>query len=778
MNEIATKRINDYREKIASAITNTISTDISERARARLILLLANTRLSQFEGVVFSYLQNHIEFEEAIVAGCIYGSDEIEDFLYEKLEDMRTPHRDIIVEQLGLKKKQASVARLGKFLSDKDRQVRFQAAYSLYNIGGKDAALAMCEFISDPDEWISMNILRLLCIMREHESIPILTEKFHQDDDLRRKALMVSFLARFRSVTLISIFDEGIKARDARLKANSIEAIGNLNLPEKEIKSRIEPFLRDPNNRIRANSILAIAKSEPEKIKPEITEMVESNDVQLRRSAAFILGMIPSQGYEDLAVKLIVDQNEAVRKRMVQSLRNFPAEFVCSQIDQALSDEDKWIRKHAVDMACRIPDFPHQKILGLLRTERAAPNLESCMNFFASHPVEEAVSALKLHTKDRRHQVVKALLAAISSINGVPGIKSIAPRLDQRDPKVIRLLTEVLIKAGEKKILEDLIDKFSMARNEAQITALTASVDACLEILSLGEAIPAPLLKSLETIEVEEKPLPPPPVVAPPVKADEPTDQEERSEADSDESLSGALELDIDLPDMGDLGKPASDSDDGMDLPTLDLGLGEKKKKKKSSPHLARGMKAYNLGKFSKALAEFNSLIESGEEVPSKVYLYMGIMHAEDKNFEHARAYLETFMKDNPNNSKANYLYGKVLKELKNWEGLIRVYSRFTKGEIEASPKMKKQVYRELGIANVLLGKYDRGYQLLDTLYKVESDNPEVGYYLALAQFHLHKPSAAASLLDKVIKNPGKNKRILKLAEALVVKVRSGGRND
>lgn len=770
MNEIALKRINDYREKIASAITNCLGAEITDKTRARLVRLLSNTRLPQFEGVVFSFLQNHLDLEDAILAASAYDSEEIEEYLYEKLADYRSPHRDIITEQLALKKKPASVPRISELLADEDRQVRFQAVYGLFNVGGKDAALAMCDYISDPDEWISMNILRLLCLMREHESIPILAEKFHQDDDLRRKALMVSFLARFKSVTLISIFDEGIAARDARLRANSIEAIGNLNLPEKEIKSRIEHFLRDPNNRIRANTILALARTDPEKIRPEIQEMVESNDVQLRRSAAFILGMIPSEGYEDLAKKLVIDQSDVVRKRMVQSLRNFSSEFVCSQLDQAISDANKWIRKYAVDMAGKITHFPHEKILALLKTERSAPNLESCMNFFATHPVEEALGALKLHVKDRRHQVVKALLHAVVAISGVAGVKSIAPRLDQRDPKVIRLLTEVLVKAGERKILEELVERFSQAKGEKQISALIAAVDSCLDILALGETIPQPLMESLETIEVEEK------VIEPEVETE--AEAAESPDSEKSEETSEKAMTDTALPDLG---EPAAEEKKSaqsiLDLPELDLeDRKPKKKKKKKSPHYIKGMKAYNLGKFNRAMKEFNALIETEKKVPGKIYLYMGIMHAENSKFEHARAFLETFLKENPNNSRANYLYGKVFKELKNWEGLIRVYSRFTDGELDASPKMKKNIYRELGIANVLWGKYERGYQLLSTLQKVQPDNPEVAYYLALAQYHLHKPSAAATLLDQAIANAGKNKRIKKLATALLSKVRAGGR--
>lgn len=770
MKEIASKRINDYLEKIAVAISNCLGAEISEGTRAKLILLLANTELQQFEGTVFTFLQNNADCEEAILAGCKYCSEEIETFLFDRLADLRSPHRDIITEQLGLRKKVASIPKLTELLADTDRQVRFQALYGLFNVGGKDAALAMCNYISDQDEWISMNILRLLCMMRELETIPILTEKFHQDEDLRRKALMVSFLARFKSVTLISIFDEGIKARDVRLKANSIEAIGNLNLPEKEIKSRIEPYLRDPNNRIRANTILAMARSEPEKIKPEIKEMVESNDVQLRRSAAFILGMIPSNGYEELATMLVVDQNEAVRKRMVQSLRNFPSEFVCSQLDQALSDANKWIRKHAIDMATRISSFPTAKVLALLKTERAAPNLESCMNFFAEHPTEDALGPLKLHVKDRRHQVVKALLNAVVSISGVSGVKSIAPRLDQRDPKVIRLLTTVLVRAGEKKILEDLIERFSQARGESQIEALTSSIEACIDILVLGESIPEPLMKSLETIDVEEKP------AAPPIVEESEAEETIFSESDI-AGDNGISSTEIPSADKFSLGSEEEAGRPALDLPGLDAETPRPARKKKS-PFYVRGLKAYNLGKFSRAIKEFNALIESDEKVPSKVFLYMGIMNAEEKKFEHARAFLQTFLKEKPDSSKGNFLLGKVCKELKNWKGLIEIYSRFTDGELEASPKMKKIIYRELGIANVLVGQNEHGFKLLDTLFKVQPDNPEVGYYMALAQFHMRKLSLAASLLEKVLQNADKNKRIKKLAEALAVKVRSGSVQD
>ncbi len=759
MNDIAQKRIAEFHHRIVETVISNLGYEHSLDLKVKLVKILSLIGNQDLETSVFGFLKNNIDQEEAIIAACRFQSEEIDKFLFSRVADKRATHRDLITEQLGFRKNDAVLNVLVNLLDDENRHVRFQAASSLFNIGGKEAALALCKYISDPDEWISMTILRYLCILKEHETIPILSEKFHQDEDLRRKALMVSFLSRFNSVTLINIFDEGIRGRDARLKANSIEAIGNLNLPEGEIKKRIEPYLRDPNNRIRANSILALARSEPDKVKPEIAEMVASNDIQLRRSAAFILGMIPSDGNKELAEILIKDSSVAVRKRMVISLNNFSSDFVCDQLETTLNDSDKWIRKHSIDMASRLTNFPHDSVLNLLKTERAAPNLEACMKFFARKPSEKALPNLKLHVKDRRFKVIKALLEAVVSISGIDGVKKLAPRLDQRDPKIVDALTEIFLKAGERKILDDLAEKFASINKEDQLLKLVPSVVSCVEILSDPEKIPEPLLESLEALELEEK------VVE---EAIEP----EVEEHDSNDE--GSTDIDF----IGQIPVPELPTGEGArDLPSL-LELSElaasRKAKPKTPKSFRSGVKAFNMGKLKKAQKEFNKLLEEEDEVPEKTYYYMGMICFELEKFEQARDFLQTYLRSSPDNSKVNYILGKVLKSLKNWSGLVKVYSRFAEGKIDASPKMKKKIYLDLGIANILIGKYDRGAQLLESLYKLDNENPEVVYYLAFARFNSGKLSAADALLDSLLKGNCKSKRYLKLAQALKKKMKGG----
>ena len=758
MNDIAQKRILDFKEKVVKAINSKLGGEYPQELRARFIKLLAEANMPEVEGTVFSYLQHHPEQEDAIYAACNFENEEIDQFLIESIRNERSPHRDLMTEQLGYRKSQTLIGVLKELLADKDRHVRFQAANSLHRIGGKDAALALCDYISDEDEWISMTILRILCDLKEHESIPILSEKFHQDDDLRRKALMVSFLARFKSVTLINIFDEGIRGRDARLKANSIEAIGNLNLPQKEIKERIEPFLRDPNNRIRANSILALAKSEPEKVKSEIIEMVNSNDVQLRRSAAFILGMIPSEDYHDLVEKLVEDDSDVVRTRMIRSLRSFSSDFVCKQLEKTISDSNKWIRKYSIDMAANISNFPSDKILALLKTERAAPNLKACMDYFSRKPMEEALKGLKLHVKDKRVQVVKALLGTISAIKGISGVKELAPRLDQRSPEIVQALTISLLKLGERKILEDLVEKFASIKDERRLGSLVPAVSACLRLVNDEEEITEELKEALEKIEVAEQPQSPEVV---PESLETETADAELPTMEAFESL-GDLSQET-LPDLEQ---------------TLEVSVEQESPKPKSkvASSYRKGVKAFNIGKYKRALKEFNMVLEGEEEIPPKLYYYMGLIACDKGTFEQARNYLQTYLKHNPEHSKANYTLGKVLKELREWDSLIRVFSKFTDGTLDASPKAKKKIYRELGIACVLVGKNERGRELLELLHRVDPKIDEVNYYLALAKFNLGKMSGAEALLDTILNGDGHNKRVRKLAEALRMKVRSGGR--
>ena len=814
MKESTYRRISEIRIKIASVIYEKLSGKFDKESKGKLIYLLSKLGIGNYYQVVYDYANKNPESCDAILGLSLYDVKETIDYFLEKIKDQRSLHRDLMVECLGNLKRKELVNSIKEYLKDEDRQVRFQAAYALYNIGGKEAALAMCEYISDPDEWISMTILRLLCRMRELDTIPILIEKYQADTDLRRKALMISFLSRFKSITLLGVFDDALQARDARLRANAIEAIGDLKLPVEELKKRIVPYLHDPNNRIRANAILAMAKIAPEKVKSQIIEMCNSDDVQLRRSAAFILCMIPPIDFFNEAEKLIVDENETVRKRMIQSLKNFPHEFISSNINKVLSDHNKWIRKYAVDMIASIPAFESAPIVNLLKNERSAPNIEACLKFLATHPGENAMNSLKIHFKDKRLPVVKSLLKALLSIGGIEEVKNVAPRLEQHDPFVIQSLTSIMLESGDMKTLEDVIKKFERIKNQINLDLMTPSLEAIIDSIILGDRMPPKLLKAITgpepaTIQVDMlNPNAPKTMASMPIQqpmaspSQMPVSQAVQPTQDMQNSLNiPQNQTDFDLPLLNTPAAEKSVSDIGLnlgmpgttpnlaevgggeftlpsfqDLGMLNIGIKPEPllKKKASTPHYKAGLKAYNLGKYPKAIEEFNKSITTNENPPDSINVYMGIILCDQGEYNKAIDHLKAFLAKTPDNVKANFLLGKCYRKTKDWEKVVEIYQLFIQGDLEATPNMKRRIHQDMGTACAILGKSETAVRLLDNLFKLESDNAEIGYYLAMAQYKMGKRSEASVTIDQALKVAPKGKPIEKQIMNLSQSIRSG----
>ena len=803
MNDITYKRLSETRIKLASAICEQYKGKFDNKSKGKLISILAKIGIKNTMQMIFDFVQNHPDNCDGIIALSKFKDKEIINYFLEQLKSSHTLHRDLIVECLGEMKLPELVAEIKPYLADEDRQVRFQAAYALYNIGGKDAALAMCDYISDPDEWISMTILRLLCKMRELDSIPILIEKYHKDTDLRRKALMISFLARFKSITLLTVFDDAMQARDARLRANAIEAIGDLKLPVEELRKRVVPNLNDPNNRIRANAILAMAKIAPDKVKNQIIEMCNSDDIQLRRSAAFILCMIPPTDFLKEAEKLIVDENESVRKRMIQSLKNFPPEFISGQINKVLSDKNKWIRKYAVDMVSTIPAFDAAPIINLLRNERSAPNIAACLEFLAKHPTEKASSAIRLHYKDKRLPVVKALLKAIVAMEGVEGAKTIAPRLEMHDPIVVQTYTSILLESGNLEALDEFLVKLAKTKTQVNLDLLVPALSTIVDIVVMGENMPTPLLKRFsmmsqspmpqrpyapQDIAVQRPAAPqnvtaPKPVVltaqpkqsvslppvspAAPVAPAAPVPQQPVTEIDLGEVSPGMPSLDLGLPDLN----LSLDTNDLLDI----SGAPEQTLKKKAAPapHYKAGVKAYNLGKYKKGIEELRKSLNS-EEAPKNIKMYLGIMLYEEGEYKEAAEFLEAYTKIASDNAKCHYLLGKCYRHNKEWEKLISVYQLFVTGELECSPNAKKRIHQDMGVACAILGRNENAVRMLTNLVKLEPDNAEIRYYLAMALYKMKKVSEAQVMIEQAAKHAPEGKSLTKQIASLAQTIRSG----
>ncbi len=752
MNQIAIEKIRTMQEKAAAKLLPLLTTDLPVAIRARAALAIAKTHAPGSEQGVMEYFKSHPDIEESIRAVAELGGDAALAALIARGREKRAFNRDVIAEVLAKFRTPASADYLVELLGDDERHVRFQAANSLFAHGGRDSALALCRYISDQDEWISMTILRILCRMKEHESIPFLAEQFAKDPDLRRKAQMVSFLSMFRSVTLVNIFDEGLKGKDARLKANSIEAIGELELPSREIQSRIMPFLRDPNNRIRANTILALARSQAELMRPEIVQMVDSSDIQLRRSAAYILGQISPAGNEELAAKLVVDQSDEVRRRMVLSLKKFPPDFVRTQLERVIVDQNKWIRKFAVEMAAGFQDFPKHPVIRQFKLETAYPNVVACMEFFAKHPDDEGVRLIRQRVKDPRHQVVSGVIRSIGSIFGLKGLQALAPQINSRDPKIFSAYVGSHFGMGGVELFDTILEKAATVKKPPTNEMFLTALEGCLDLLALGSNMPAPLADELGRQPVapvvEERPV----IVQPASPAAPP-------EAQPFEATAGQVPV-----------EPIASG-----LPPEDIEVEMRRTRKKPRTNVPEsytaGVKYYNLGKYKKARAAFRVALVDQPDF-AKTHYYLGMMAFEEKEYDSARESLALFLEAEPDNRKAGHALARIYKQMRDWANVARIYERLTEGMEGPLDKIGLKMLRELGAAYIFLKRYQDARSTLETVFKNDPKDLETNFHLAMSCFHLQNYMRAETLLLDVVRQSEPDAKLRGMAESLLDKIR------
>ncbi|HOY65707.1 MAG TPA: tetratricopeptide repeat protein [Candidatus Ozemobacteraceae bacterium] len=748
MNETAIGKIQTMQELAANRLAPLLTTDLPLSIRAHAAVAIAKTHAPGSGKQVLEFFDTYPDLEESIRAAGEVGGEDALAKLIGRVHEKRAQNRDVIAEMLGSFRSQPSTECLKELLGDEDRHVRFQAASSLFAHGGREAALALCRYISDPDEWISMTILRYLCRMKEHESIPFLAEQFAKDGDLRRKAQMVSFLSMFRSVTLVNIFDEGLKGKDARLKANSIEAIGELELPHREIQTRIMPFLHDPNNRIRANTILALARAQAEHMRPEIVQMVESNDVQLRRSAAYILGQISPAGNEDLAAKLVVDPSDDVRRRMILSLRKFPAEFVRSQVERAITDHNKWIRKFAIEMAAAMPDFPKQPILKQFKLETAYPNIVACIEFFAKHPDEEGIRLMRQRVKDTRHQVVSALIRAVGTIYGLKGLQALAPQINSRDPKIFTTYVTSHFGMGGVELFDSVLEKASLVKKPPTNEMFLGALEGCLELLTLGDKMPAPLQDELSRAPVM-------PIIeeTPAVSAELPPvadgSQISAAPAPSQESMPG---------------EAVQGSDEGGAEPP-------RKPKTRFPAAFSAGVKHYNLGKYKKARALFRETLVEHPDL-AKAHYYLGMMAFEEREMDAARESLSLYLESEPDNRKAVHTLARIYKHQRDWPNVARLYEKLTAGLEGPLDKVGIRMMRELGSSYIFMKRYQEARTVLETVFKSDPTDLETNFHLAMSCFHLQNYMRAETLLMDIMRQTEPGDKLRGMAESLIDKIR------
>ncbi len=333
--------------------------------------------------------------------------------LLERLEDPDALYKDEIVRVLGEIGDPMATKALMNNLHDEDRLVRYYAARALYRIGGRDVVQALCSLLNDPDEWIVINVLDILSKLKDPEAIPSLVGQFETSRDARLKAIIISALSTFAEGRLLKTFESGLDSYDPRIQANAVEAISMLKIPAREMRRKLKRFYGHPNNRVRGNLCLALAKSDSKAVIEELKSMMNSADAPARRSAAYVLAHVDIPDREKYIHRLLKDENQGVRKMALRAVLTLGSALSQQELIPLLKDESEWVRKEAVECAVQIKDFPNEVIVEAFKEEESTPVIEVLLKYFISRNMaevaEDIFNRVKMEIEEETEWLISAL---------------------------------------------------------------------------------------------------------------------------------------------------------------------------------------------------------------------------------------------------------------------------------------------------------------------------------------------------------------------------------
>lgn len=179
---------------------------------------------------------------------------------------------------------------------------------------------ALREQASEEDPWVRLQAVTDLSVYFSEPDLAVFfAGKLRQEKHPYVKSALVKALARHGDKSHIEILSYYLHDKDTRVQANTVEALEMLG--DESVYPLLIPMLQDVDNRVRANVAKALAAHNPAEVLESIAEMMVSENVWERDSAAYALGELNINGSVDLLTRALSDESVNVRATAQESLK-------------------------------------------------------------------------------------------------------------------------------------------------------------------------------------------------------------------------------------------------------------------------------------------------------------------------------------------------------------------------------------------------------------------------------------------------------------------------
>ncbi|MGI0490344.1 HEAT repeat domain-containing protein [Alkalinema pantanalense CENA528] len=370
-------------------------------------------------------LTNEAKRDKAVQMLQQAGSAAIEPLL-EVIENRKAPLKNRLaaiatLSELG-SDAELAVPALSEALSDRNAEIRSQAARTLGEIGPKAKASIpeLIVVLKDPNEGVRISAANALSRMGSaaKSAVPALLEAL-EDSSQGVKSNAIAALSGLGSDAKNAVpkLVEALADDDEGVRQSAITALGRLGPEAKTAVPALSQALHDPDKDIRLSAITALGRigEEAGGSVEELVKLLQGNDRELRSFAALSLGRMreaAAPAVPDL-MKVLADADKDVRLNAAAALGRigYESQLAVPALTETLKDTNMGVRLSAAAALARIAGGLQDQATQLSRAdltdameslEKTLPILEDPSNGFNDEvivAVKRSLTVLK-STKD------------------------------------------------------------------------------------------------------------------------------------------------------------------------------------------------------------------------------------------------------------------------------------------------------------------------------------------------------------------------------------------
>lgn len=172
--------------------------------------------------------------------------------------------------------------------------------------------------LRDEDEEVRLRTVRALEERAADAVLEDLLELSATEESPRVLATLTHALGRLAAPEHLPRLAALLEHEDARVRANTVEALDDL--LQRSYRNWLGPLARDPNNRVRANVAVALARYDEDQAATILTDMVGDEERWMRMSASWAAGASGMPKVVEAVLPLLHDPDPSIRIQTLRSL--------------------------------------------------------------------------------------------------------------------------------------------------------------------------------------------------------------------------------------------------------------------------------------------------------------------------------------------------------------------------------------------------------------------------------------------------------------------------